>query len=176
MEELWDLYDENRHPLGKTIVRGKHMGCAAWHVVVFVATKNSEGKYLITKRAPEKTCPGMWEFTGGSAIAGETSEDAAIREALEETGIDHSLSERTFITTLKKIWDDGELGWHGDFDDIWLFKADFPIEKVKLLPGETVDAKWVSPEELIELSEKGLFAGERALTIILKVLEYKERT
>lgn len=173
MCELWDLYDENRLPLGKTAVRGKHEGCAAWHIVVFVAVKNSKGEYLITKRAKEKTCPGAWEFTGGSVISGETSEDGALREAFEETGIDHTNSERKFITTVKRIWDDGKLGWHGDLCDIWLFKADIPIENVKLLPGETVDARWVSLKELRKLCEKGLFVGKNVLPLIE---EYEERT
>lgn len=163
MAELWDLYDEDRNPLGKTVERGKHEGCAAWHIVVFVVVKNPRGEYFITKRAPGKTAPGKWEFTGGSVISGEDSEKGALREAIEETGIDHTDSKRTFIKTVKRLWDDGEKGWHGDLCDIWLFEADFPIEKVILLPDETTDAKWVSKKELEELSEKGLFCGSGIL-------------
>ena len=133
MAELWDLYDENRAPLGRTVERGKQDGCAAYHVVVVVAVKNSRGEFLITLRDKSKEFfGGYWEFTGGSALAGETSEAAALREAKEETGIDHRGSRRTLIHSFKRIFDDGKLGWHGDFWDLWLFEADFPIESVVL--------------------------------------------
>lgn len=167
MAELWDLFDEERRPTGKTVERGKHDGCGLWHVVVFVAVKNSRGEYCITKRDPRKHFGGLWEFTGGSALAGETSEHAALRETFEETGIDHTGSKRRLITTMKKHWDDGALGWHGDFDDLWLFEADFPIEDVKLLDGETVDAMWISPDELREMAKRGEFCDLRALDIVL---------
>ncbi|MBQ9510206.1 MAG: NUDIX domain-containing protein [Clostridia bacterium] len=172
MAELWDLYDENRNPLGRTVERGKHDGCAAWHTVVIVVVKNSNGEFLITRRAPEKPFGDRWEFTGGSVIAGETSEAGAIREAFEETGIDHTSSKRTLIKTIKKIWNDGAKGWHGDFDDIWLFEADFPIENIVLQKGETTDARWVSRNQLIELIEKDDFFNMK--NIIATVLESKE--
>ena len=172
MAELWDLFDENRNPLGITVERGKHDGCAAWHTVVIVVVRNSDGKFFITERAPEKPFGDRWEFTGGSVMAGETSEEGAIREALEETGIDHTHSKRTLIKTVKKIWNDGALGWHGDFDDIWLFEADFPIRNVVLQKGETTDAKWVSRDELISLIEKDDFFNMKS--IIQTILDFKE--
>ena len=42
---------------------------------------------MISKRAPAKTAPGMWETTGGGAIAGEDGLEAAVREVREELGI-----------------------------------------------------------------------------------------
>lgn len=171
MAELWDLFDEDRRPTGKTVERGAQDGCSLWHVVVFVAVRNSRGEYCITKRDEKKYLGGLWEFTGGSAVAGETSEHAALRETFEETGIDYSGSRRTLIATRKKYWDDGELGWHGDFDDIWLFEADFPIENVKLLEGETTDAMWATPEELKEMARKGDFCDPEALDIVLNFKE-----
>ena len=91
-------------------------------------------------------------------ISGEDSEKGALREAIEETGIDHTDSKRTFIKTVKRLWDDGEKGWHGDLCDIWLFEADFPIEKVTLLPGETTDAKWVSQKSWKSFPKKDFSA------------------
>ena len=172
MAELWDLYDENRAPLGRTVERGKQDGCAAYHVVVVIAVKNSRGEYLITLRDKNKEFfGGLWEFTGGSALAGETSEDAALRETKEETGIDHTLSKRTLLFTKTRIWDDGKLGWHGDFWDYWLFEADFPIERVALQIGETVDAKWASRDELIALDKVGKFFNHDYLKKILHIEE-----
>ena len=172
MAEYWDLFDENRVPTGKTVERGKHNGCGLWHVVVFVVIKNGKGEYCITRRDTRKECfGGLWEFPGGSVLAGETSEEGAIREIREETGIDHTNSKRTLITTVKKYWDDGELGFHGDFDDIWLFEADYPIEDIVLLDGETIDAKWVSEKELGDMAERGEFCDKR---ILGTVFDFKE--
>ena len=171
MAELWDLYDENRVPLGRTVERGKQDGCAAYHVVVVVAVKNSRGEFLITLRDKSKEFfGGYWEFTGGSVLAGETSEEAALREAKEETGIDHTNSRRTLIHSFTRIFDDGKLGWHGDFWDLWLFEADFPIEDVVLQKGETADAKWVCGEELMKIDEHGEFFNHSMIKMIKIIL------
>lgn len=164
MAELWDLYDGERCPLGITVERGKHNGTRAWHIVVFAFVRNSRGEYLLTLRDPRKPYfGGQWEITGGSAVAGETSEQAVLRELKEETGIDHTRSKRTFLGTHRTHWDDGELGWHGDFDDVWLFDADFPISDVVVQEGETVDARWATMGEIRGLVANGMFANTKFL-------------
>lgn len=170
MAELWDLYDEHRAPTGRTVERGKQDGCAAYHVVVVIAVKNSRGEYLITLRDKDKDFfGGLWEFTGGSAIAGETSEEAALRETKEETGVDHKNSKRTLVFTKTRIWDDGKLGWHGDFWDYWLFEADFDAASVVLQKGETADAKWATTDELLALDKAGKFFNRDYLKQILNI-------
>ena len=69
----------------------------------------------------------------------------------------------------KRVWDDGKLGWHGDFWDYWLFEADFPIENVVLQKGETSDAKLVSRDELMKIDEEGKFFNHDYLKEILKI-------
>lgn len=46
-----------------------------------------EGFVLLTLRSASKDYPLTWEFPAGSALAGESSVDAAIRELREETGL-----------------------------------------------------------------------------------------
>ena len=69
--ELWDLYDNDRRPLGRTHQRGLPVPPGAYHLAVIVVILNPKGEVLLTRRAPEKdACPGWWENTGGSVLAG----------------------------------------------------------------------------------------------------------
>lgn len=103
MNELWDLYDENRRVLGKTIRRGDAVPPDTYHILAAVWTVNSSGQLLITRRSPEKFyCPNCWENTGGAVLSGETSRQAAARELREETGIDVSPEDFFLLTTTKE--------------------------------------------------------------------------
>lgn len=44
-------------------------------------------RFLICQRPADKTRPLLWEFVGGKVEAGETKEQALIRECKEELGI-----------------------------------------------------------------------------------------
>ena len=67
---------------------GPAPGPGEYHMAVIVVIVNSRGEVLLTRRAKEKDlCPGWWENTGGSVLAGETSLEAILRELREETGI-----------------------------------------------------------------------------------------
>jgi 8-oxo-dGTP pyrophosphatase MutT (NUDIX family) len=46
-----------------------------------------EGAILLGRRGPNSREPGRWSFPAGFVDRGETVEDAAIREVLEETGL-----------------------------------------------------------------------------------------
>ena len=87
MKEMWDLYDKNRNPLNKKVLRGTVLSDDEYHLVVYAWIKNSEGKYLISQRAKRKAQPLMWECTGGSVKSGENTYQGAIREVSEELGI-----------------------------------------------------------------------------------------
>ena len=87
--ELWDLYDKDRRPLGRTHQRGLPVPPGAYHLAVIVVILNPKGEVLLTRRAPEKdACPGWWENTGGSVLAGETSLEAITRELREDRRTD----------------------------------------------------------------------------------------
>ncbi len=55
--------------------------------VVAAALVDADGRVLLQQRPAGKSLAGLWEFPGGKLEAGETPEDALIREIEEELGI-----------------------------------------------------------------------------------------
>ncbi len=57
------------------------------HLHVAVAIIEDGGEMLILRRSEEQMLGGLWEFPGGKLEPGETAAEAAVRETLEETGL-----------------------------------------------------------------------------------------
>ena len=56
-------------------------------IVVAAALVDRDGRVLVQRRPTDKTHGGLWEFPGGKLEAGETPEDAVVRELEEELAI-----------------------------------------------------------------------------------------
>ena len=149
MSELWDLLDEDRHPLLIKQVRGKQLPKDTYHQVVFIWTVSTTGMFLITKRSPNKPWGGYWENTGGSVLAGETREVGVIRELYEETGIKIELKDLVLIREDKGFV---------TFEDMFLTIVDQTKQKIVLQEGETCDYHWVSFNQLEQMMEEEVFA------------------
>ena len=147
-DELWDVYDENRNLTGRLHRRGDPMKNGDYHLVVHVWMMNSKGQFLLTKRSPYKGFPNMWESTGGSALAGDDSLTAALREVREETGL--TLDPQRGECVLRYRIDNY-------FRDVWLFRQDFDLKDVVLQPGETVDKMYADKAAILDMVEKGAF-------------------
>ena len=151
MTEIWDVYDENRNLTGKLHKRGEPLAKGEYHLVVHIWVRDQDGKFLITKRAEDKKpFPGCWECTGGSALAGETSMEAALRETLEETGLQHQNAKKTCVISYRR--DD----WFGD---VWLFENTFSLEDVRLQKNETVDKSLADKETVLAMLKSSEFFG-----------------
>jgi len=57
-------------------------------VIVAAALVDADGRVLVQKRAEGRQMAGLWEFPGGKIEAGETAEEALVRELREELGIE----------------------------------------------------------------------------------------
>ena len=141
-DELWDIYDKDRNFTGRIQKRGEPLQTGDYHLTVHVWLQHTDGRFLITKRAPNKGYAGLWECTGGSALSGDDSLAAALREVREETGLDVSPENGKIILSYQ--------GWDW-FTDVWLFRQAFDLDSVVLQPGETCDFKWCTAEEILAM-------------------------
>lgn len=153
-DELWDVYDENRNLTGRLQRRGDALESGDYHLVVYIWVMDHEGYFLLTKRSPNKGFPNLWETTGGSALAGDDSLTAALREVKEETGLVLRPECGKRILTEK-----GE----NFFGDYWLFRQDFDLAEVVLQEGETCDKMRANEETIRAMRAAGEFVPCRHL-------------
>ncbi len=154
--ELWDIYDKDKKPTGRTMKRNDWcLKEGEYHLSVLGVIQRQDGKYLITKRAADKAwAPGWWEVSGGAAIAGETSEEAVKREILEETGLDVTNAEGGFLFSYHR-----ENPGEGDnyFVDVYKYHMDFTEEDIKLQTEETNAFQIADAAQLSEYDKQGIF-------------------
>ncbi|MFH8795137.1 NUDIX hydrolase [Streptomyces sp. NPDC017941] len=87
-DEILDVVDEHdtvveQVPRGEVYARGLRHRC------VFVEARDAEGRVFVHRRTPTKLVfPSLYDmFVGGVVGAGESYDDAALREAEEELGV-----------------------------------------------------------------------------------------
>lgn len=156
MEEYWDIYDENKQKTGRTMRRNDwNMKPGEFHLTVLGVVQRPDGRFLITKRAEDKSwAPGHWEVSGGGVMAGEESFDAVCREVMEETGLDVRKGEGGYQFTYSRVNPDEKDNY---FVDIYRFCLDFEEKDVRLQEKETNGFALATKEEIKELGEKGIF-------------------
>lgn len=155
--ELWDLYTADREPLGRTHVRGEALPDGCFHLVVHVWLRNAQGQYLISQRSESRPAfPLMWETTGGSVVSGEDSLSGALREAREELGAVLNPEAGRLVFSQVRDWVDGRR--FGDILDVWCFGFQGQPQLAKA-DGEVKQARWMSPEEIRELWDRGELVG-----------------
>lgn len=144
--EFLDIYDENRQKTGTIRQRGEPKQPGEYGLVVCVWVYDGRGHLLLTRRAPGKSFALTWENSGGAAQAGEDSLTAIRRELWEETGIEAQTGEFEFLATSRDA---------NNFYDHYCLLRDIPLEQIRLLPGETDDAMWVTFETMHTLIQQG---------------------
>lgn len=154
MKEFWDIVDEHGNRTGRLHERGKPMKPGEYHLSVSVWIVNSKGEFLISKRTPNKTVPNMWETTGGSAVAGEDSLSAAIREVKEELGLNLEPMNGELFTSYVYPHSSGD---GAAYFNVWIFRQDAELSELILQPEETADAVWADRELIREMIQKGEF-------------------
>ncbi len=149
-KEVWDIFDADGNLTGKTVVRGRcFLKPGEYHLVVHIWIVSSDGRLLLQRRSDQKKLmPGEWAATGGAAIAGESSFEAARRELFEELGIPSNED------TLKKVL---RLKRRNSLLDIWTITCDTDPKKLNLQASEVAEVRLVTIDELEEMIKNGLF-------------------
>ena len=164
MKEIWDAYDRFHRKTGEFIVRGEKIPEGARHLVVHMIYYNDKGEILIQKRSSKKElAPGVWAFTGGSALAGEDSLAACIRETREELGFEPDMSDAELILSFSR---------KDCFTDVYLIKTDINEAQLMLQESEVDEARWFNKSEFYDLlKENGAFWKYSYLPMVTEYLE-----
>lgn len=166
MVEFNDVYDKEKNLTGRTHRRGTPWKKGEYGLVVCVWVYDGQGNLLMTRRAKEKSFAGTWENSGGAARAGENSRQAIARELFEETGIRAEEQAFAFLESTR------DKNCHYDF---YCLKRQVPIEEIRLQPGETDDAKWVSFEQVHQMVEQGQICKIIATQFLRQEPELRKR-
>ena len=163
MRELRDLYDEFGNKTELTYYKGDEIPKGYYPMVVMIAIENSDGKFLMQKRVPEKG--GDYGVTGGHPKSGETPLEGIITEVREELGLD--FSNEKFIE-----YDSGCDG--NDCYKMYFVSKDVDLKDVRIQEDELSEVKWFSMDELKHMvAIKEL--NENQISCFVKVCNFLEQ-
>ena len=147
MADCWDIYDADRQKKRGTHLRGKPLADGDYHLVVNIWVYNSRGQVLLTQRHPGIPFGLKWACTGGSAIAGEDTLTAAVRETREEIGLTVQPQELILAGQERRLH---------SFLDTFILCRDVGPGEIVMQPEEVVDFCWVGQSQYRRMEREGL--------------------
>jgi 8-oxo-dGTP diphosphatase len=106
----------------------------------------NDGKVLLVKRGIEPS-KGLWAIPGGSVELGETLQEAAEREIMEETGLVIRVRNPIYTFDFIERDDAGRIRFHFAIVDVI---ADY-VSGTPNAADDALEARWISPGELRKL-------------------------
>lgn len=177
--EFLDVLNEKGELTGEKMGRKEIHDQGIWHRCVHIWVLNSKGELLIQKRASQlDNFGGLWDISAaGHVSAGETKEEAAIKELSEELGLIIPFEEFIFIDEIKVSLPNTHVsGIKNHFDAIYLIKKDLDPAKLVLQEEEVEQVMFIPWRELKERVDK----RDRTLTSRWKeydlLFDYLEKT
>lgn len=105
-----------------------------------------EGRVLLVRRG-QAPAENLWAIPGGSVEIGETLQEAAEREILEETGVEIRAAKPIYTFDVIDRDQNGKIRFHYVIIDL---SADYVTGEPA--PGDdAIEARWVSEQEIKEL-------------------------
>ena len=111
------------------------------YTVVGALLRDSRGRMLACRRPEGDVWAGWWEFPGGKIEAGESQEDAIIREIEEELGI--SVVPESCVAEISHDYGDRDV-------HLFIWKCE-SVDPETVSPSEHDETIWVHQDELLSL-------------------------
>lgn len=144
--EMRDLYLRDGTFTGTTIEKHTKLQAGQYVLHAIVIMKTNDGQYIMQQRSLKaKYSPGEWDVTGGGVAAGETTAQAAVREAEEELGV--KIDPEKLVHMLREITLWGED--YGMICDTYAARVDLPEGGFSIAEREVNDVKCVGFEEFL---------------------------
>ena len=146
--EMREIFLRDGTPTGRIVEKHAEIKDGEYflHAVVILVTR--EGKYIMQQRSLKaRWHAGRWDVTGGGVSAGETSAQAAAREAYEELGVEILPEDCRFVYREITDWKDDPGGL---IVDIYFAYADIPEGGLHIERREVNDVRLVDYDEFIE--------------------------
>ena len=143
--EMRDVFRRGGTFTGMTIEKHTPMqkGWYLKHAIIIMKTE--DGGYIMQQRSLKaKYSPGEWDVTGGGVTAGETSAQAAVREAFEELGVKADAEKLVHMLTEVTEWG----GDYGMICDTYAVRVQ-PPERFAIAGREVNDVKIVPFDEFV---------------------------
>ena len=156
--EIWDAYYADGTLAGQDLVRGKPIPDGLYHLVVAIIVQHADGSLLLMRRDLNKpSYPGFYECSaGGAAQKGENSEEAALRELYEETGIRAESLQEIYRSTNHAS---------KSFHHTYYCCTDCPKDSITLQEGETIGYLWANKQEFLAMKDK-IVSWRRILNLV----------
>ncbi|CAK7282156.1 NUDIX hydrolase [Streptomyces sp. RM1] len=126
-DEILDIVDEHDRVVGQ-LPRGEVYSRGLRHRCVFIQARDAAGRLFVHRRTATKLVfPSLYDpFVGGVVGAGESYDEAALREAEEELGVS-GLPRPTYLFTF--LYDDGAgRSW---WSAVYEVRCELPVDPQK---------------------------------------------
>ncbi len=151
--EYFDIYDETGKKTNKQALRGTKLQDGEFQLIVNVWIRNAKGEYLIQQRNKKTDdIPYMWATTAGVVTKGDTSLETAVKETVEEIGV-NLVKENLQLVKRYFVVDD----YGNNIMDVYLINQDIGLDELVIDNTEVKQCKLATIQEIKTMIKNKLF-------------------
>lgn len=145
--EFIDIYDDLGQRSGKCEDKDEAHRNALLHKGICVWIMNSKGEILLQTRSSHVMFPDKLDISfSGHVQAGESPLEAVRREGREELGINIDVSKLQYLFSCRE-YGGGDGYFENEIDDVFLYRADIPIDEYLFCDNEVKEVRYISLDE-----------------------------